>query len=62
MLTSLKANQLDAVEDYSKRMGVSVAVCVSEAVDDWLLNVASARLEAVSQTEKPGTVIPFRAR
>ena len=48
--------QLDRIKVYAHRLGVSQQQCIDEAISDWLLIVAPAR---ISQIEKPDNVIAF---
>ena len=51
--------QMETLTDLSQRLGVPISICVEEAIQDWINNVASARIEAISQSEKQGAIITF---
>jgi hypothetical protein len=57
----ISSEQVAELRDYCQAMmGISISDCIGEAIADWLLNVAPARLEGISHVEKPDNVIPFR--
>jgi hypothetical protein len=50
---SVTNSYMSLLKDYSDRTGISVARCVSEALSDWLTNVAPLALDYVNQ-QSPG--------
>jgi hypothetical protein len=49
--------QMETLTELSQRLGVPISICVEEAIQDWISNVASARIEVISQSEKQGAII-----
>jgi Ribbon-helix-helix domain len=55
-------SQVDSLRAYSRRLGIPVSDMLREALGDYLGIVCPARLDAISQLEKPHNVIPFQIR
>ena len=49
--------QMETLTELSQRLGVPISICVEEAIQDWISNVASARIEVISQSEKQWAII-----
>jgi hypothetical protein len=49
---SITESYMSLIKDYSDRMGIPVARCVSEALSDWLANVAPEVLDYINHQSK----------
>jgi hypothetical protein len=48
---SITDSYMSLLRDYSDRTGIPIAMCVSQALSDWLVNVAPLVLEYVNQQQ-----------
>lgn len=58
----ISSSQAAALRSFSQILGKPASECLAEAIADWINIVAPARVEEISQTDKPGTRIALCMR